>query len=279
MQTLAAQAGTIRKIPDGADVVFPPPSNRPANSFLNYVQLRIREVAVGLNRPYGWIWDLATLGGVTARIETVMLDRNYESERGALEHQFLNRVKNAVLMRGIEKNEIPPHPEYKKGKWNYGAKIVTDAGYETQANQTAVAQGWKTATQVINEYGGDDYRTIARTQAQEVLIKQAISAETSVPIELLDQSKPGATELLAAMQQRQDPNAGQMQPGMEQQPTPPPAPTGLLASHDPKAIKPFLDLLKQLNSGLITPEQAVSSLVALYGMSPEEATQVIVGQK
>jgi capsid protein len=278
MKTWKSEAGMVRKLPDGTDIVFPPSPNRPSGSFLNYVEVRLREIALGLNRPYGFIWNMATLGGVTARIENMMLDRCYESERGAIEHQLLNRVKNAVLARGIEKGAIPAHPEWKKGTWNYGAKIVTDAGYEAQNNQIAVQNGWKTNTQVIADYGNGDFQSITNVQADEVLTKQEVSMGKNVPIELLDASKPNATALLAAMQQRQDPNGGQPPGAAPQEPAAPPAPAGLLASHDPKAIKPLLDLLKQLNSGLVTPEQAVSTLVALYGVSPEEASAVVMGK-
>jgi hypothetical protein len=58
-------------------------------------------------------------------------------------------------------------------------------------------------------------------------------------------------------------------------PSAPPPPAGLLASHDPKAVKPMLDLLKQYNQGLTTHAQAIGTLIAMYGLSPEDAANIL----
>jgi capsid protein len=268
-----AQGGKIMKLPDG--VKFNPAAvpARPSGEFLAYVETRIREIALNLDLPFSYLWNLALFGGVTARLEVRYADQRFESDRHDLTEQMLTRVVHAVLMRGIANKEIPPHPNWKSGKWNWGAKISGDILNDTQARILAIQNGLTTKTKELHD-AGESYEDIKRTQASEVRTDQRISAESEVPMELLDMSKPNATALLAAMNQRPDGTEPQVDPNAPD-PNAPPPPSGLLASHDPKAMKPIFDLLKAFNAGQITYDQALGTLIQLYGMSQEEAVQIL----
>ena len=95
-----------------------------------------------------------------------------------------------------------------------------------------------------------------RRQAAEVLYMQKIASETGVPIELINSRMQNASQLLAAMTT-----------------PPPPPPAGLVeAGLD---VKPLVEILKNVGDGTIDREAAIASLIQLYGISKQEAEQMI----
>ena len=270
LNTMKAKEGTLVRLPDGTEYQAAPASQRPSGAFLNFVETKIREISLGVDLPFSFLWDIARFGGVTARLETRYADARFAYDRNDLEDQMLNRWKDGQIRRGMHAGDIPPHRDYTKGKWNYGPEISGDILNDTQARVIAVQQGFTTATDVIEKAGGD-YETVVRTNARQVKIKQAVSQEEGVPMELLDQSLMQPTALLAAMNER----------GVEQVPAEDPAammPPGLVAQQGPQGVKPILDIIKQYNQGLMSYEQAINTLVSLYGL-PEEEAALMVAQR
>ena len=56
------------------------------------VETLIREMAIGLNFPYGFIYDLSAFGGVTARLETQLVERALNRYRRMLVDTLLEPV-------------------------------------------------------------------------------------------------------------------------------------------------------------------------------------------
>lgn len=61
---MKAQVGTITRI---EPVEFAPGTMRPSGAFMSLWEALIREIALGLNLPYGFVYDMARFNGVTAR--------------------------------------------------------------------------------------------------------------------------------------------------------------------------------------------------------------------
>lgn len=266
-----AQGGRIVRLPEGTRYVPAPAVNRPSGEFMAFVQMKVRMIMNALDLPYSFGWDLAAFGGVTARLETRYADHRFDYDRQALETQLLNPWVQAMLMRGIQRKEIPAVKHWKRGKWNYGENISADILNDTNARAIAVAQGWMTSTDIIEKAGGD-YEDTVRTNARQIKIKQRVCAEEDVPMELLDQSLANPTQQIAAMNER-----GNAEDPAQQQGPPPPA--GLLASHDPKAGKLLLDVIKQFNQGLMSHGEAMGTLIQLFGLTPEDAAMVLPQQQ
>ncbi len=55
----------------------------------------------------------------------------------------------------------------------------------------------------------------------------------------------------------------------------PPVPAGLAAAHGKDAVKGLLDVMKQMNRGELTREQAVQILVVSYGLDLAEAEEAV----
>jgi capsid protein len=235
------------------DIQFPPAMNEPAGAFMNLFETGIRKIAVALDLPYGFVWDMAVFGGVTARIETMSADRLFGDKRQLLTDLVLNQVKNDVLALGISYREIPPHPNFRSGKFLFGARLTADVGHETAALVQAIDTGFTTKTRVMEEWYDEDFDEVTETQASETQHRQEVAAATGVPIELLDKSQPNATQLLAAI---------------NTPPAPPPQPPpGMVGEQGDKGVQPLLDILGQVGKGELDRESAIYTIMELYGKS------------
>jgi lambda family phage portal protein len=253
--TVQMEPGKILRLTQGEDVTFSPGTNRPNGAFMNLVQTMVREMAMGLNMPYGFLYDMSTFGGHASRIEIAQAQRGIRRFQRLLKDQALDPVRNAVLGLGISEGIIPPHPQWQKGRWGFGASLSGDYGNDTSANLQKLQAGLITASDLISE-GGQTFEEVTRRQATEVQYMQRVASETGVPIELLTTRLSGATDLLAAMN------------------TPPPAPpAGLVeAGLD---VKPMIDILKNVGEGIMDRDSAIMALVQMYGMSKGEADKIV----
>ena len=256
-----AQAGMIKAIPsEYGDISFAPECHTPTGAFMSLFETVIRLLAHGTVLPYGFVWDMAVFGGVTARIELVQVDRAFARHRQLLVDQALEGIKNDVLGLAIAARLLPPHPNWKAGKWNFGGRMTGDYGHDTTANLQKLQAGLVTATSLADEEG-EEYEEIMETAAKEMQFKQSLAASTKIPIELFDQRFPNATQLLAAI---------------NTPPAPPPAPPpGLLGEIGDKGVKQVLEVLKQVGEGVTDRESGIEALVQLTGIERHEAEKMV----
>lgn len=257
--TQEAVYGKILKMAEGEDFKLVPPGNRPSGSFLAGLQFYIRKIAVCLDLPYGIVWDLMTLGGVTARVEVKQFGRKCAYWRQLLVNQVLRRLRKMVLARGVALDHIPAHPLMHKCKWHFGTDIITDVGYEAQNDLAMVAGGVISATDMAMKYAADPLET-GRSNAALIQGLQTIASDFKVPIELLVGTMfPNASQLLAAM--RSD--------------VPPPPTPGSLEAVGEKGAAQIVDLLAKVGKGEIDPESAKNTLVTVYKVTPEIAESIV----
>jgi len=273
------KSGIIRRLPAGDDIIFQQPPSRPSGAFTAYYETKIRELAIQLDMPFGFVWNLAMLGGVTARIEVNQVMRTLKYFRELMRSKLLEEIVGRVLRRGVAMRAIRPHAKRGSGKWTFGADITGDVGHDTSADIQLLEVGALALSDLVGGKLGGDFEELCDTQAREMIIRQATAAKTGVPIELQSERFPQATQMMAAMQTRGDPDAEQpvldenapdQMPGAEA-----PVPAGLAAAHGKDAVKGLLDIMKKLNAGELTREQAVTVLVASYGMDLAEAEQIV----
>lgn len=252
-----AQAGLIKQIPAGyGDIIFAPGSNVPTGAFIQLFETCIRLIAQGLLLPYGFVWDMAVFGGVTARIELVQVDRALARFRQMLVDKMLDRVKNKVLALGIATGRIPAHPNFKIGKWNFGGRLTGDYGHDTQANIQKLQFGLTTATTLADE-DGEEFEELVRNSASEIKFMQGVAAEQGVPIELLSQRFPNATQMLAAIN------------------TPPAPPPKGMVNIETEGVKPLLEVLGKVGEGVIDKDSAVNAIVQMYGVPRGRAEKMV----
>lgn len=278
---MSVQAGTIQRLAGGESIVFPPGIARPSGAFMAFFEAKVREIAVGVNVPFGFVWNLALLGGVTARIEVAQMKRTLDHFREIARDKMLEPLKDRVLRRAVARGEAPPHPKRGAGRWGFGAEITGDAGNDMSADIAALQAGIFSESYLIEGKYGGDFDEHVNQQAREINVRARVAEETGVPIELQSARLQGASTQIAAMNSRGDPeaeapvldaNAPEQMPAGEGDVA---VPRGLAAAHGKDAVKGLIEVMKQMNRGEIDREQAVTILVATYGLDLQEAEAVI----
>jgi len=257
--TQAAVYGKILRMAEGETFSLVPPGNRPSGSFLNGLQFYIRKIAVWLDLPYGIVWDLMTLGGVTARVEVKQFGRKCDYYRKLLVDRILRRLRKMVLARGVALDHVPAHPLMNVCKWHFGTDIITDVGYEAQNDLAMVSGGVISATDMAMKYNADPLET-GRSNAALIQGLQGIAQQFSIPIELLVGTMfPNASQLLASMNT----------------PPPPKPKPGSLEAVGEKGAAEIIAMLADVTQGKMDPEAARQALVTIYKVPAEVAEDIV----
>jgi hypothetical protein len=261
--TQNAEYGKILRMAEGESFSFVQPGNRPSGAFLAGLQTIVRIIAICLDLPYGFVWDLSTLGGVSQRVEVEQAQRRINYFRRIVKDQFLRRARRMRLARSIAFGLLPPHPNWRKCQWHFGKWITTDAGYETQNDIAMVKMGGMPMDGFTEKYGHGGILEVARKNASTIKALQGLAAETGVPIEMLVPDwQPQATDQLASM---------------ATPPPPPPKPGSLEAVGD-KGAGQIVEILSQVTTGQLDRQSAVETLVTVYGISREKAEAIVPEQ-
>jgi capsid protein len=263
--TMKAQPGTITKVEQGVESIeFAPGTMRPSGAFMALWEALIREIALGLNLPFGFVYDMARFNGVTARLETQAAQRVFRWYQEVLEHLLLNRVKRKVLLLGIAAGKIPATKDWDKGSWRYGATLTGDVGHQTRADLDLVAAGAKSMGQVAAEYN-NDIRSVIDETSREMQYAMEASKRDGVPMELLLQKLPNPTQLFAALERAKT--------GAPDPASPPPLP-GLIGTIGDKGVKGLLELVKAVNAGEMDRDSGINTAISVYGMEYLDAARL-----
>jgi lambda family phage portal protein len=250
----------------GEDIIFPNMPDRPSGAFMQHVKAIHQQIAISLNLPYGFICDMSEFGSASARIETMQAQRSFQRFQQILIDRMLRECKNDVISGGIARGEIPAHPNWRKGRWNFGAHITADYGQWTQADLQLLAVG-ATTQHAMADAQGFDFEANVETSGSEAQAWYDQSVKRQLPLELINAKYQGATPLLAQM------NGPTEQEEAEQQAAQPP-PTIFQEVGD-KGGMVILGAMEKVGQGIITHEAAVAFIAGFLGKSKEQVEGMI----
>lgn len=231
--------------------------NRPSGAFMQYIESALRDIAMGLNVPYGF-FNMAQFGGATVRLEAQQLDRTFKRYQEILVSRVLNRVVRAVLNNAIALRELPATENWASCRWQFGARLTADTGYDTDANLAQLSHGLKTAASIASDEGYD-FEELTQAVLKEVAMVRDGAAAAGLPMEMVAPARfQGATDQLAAVSAAL---------------TPQPAPT--VSDIGDGGVKNLVALLEAVANGTLPREEAVAFLVSVYEFSPEVAETVV----
>jgi lambda family phage portal protein len=163
-------------------------SDRPGGAFGEFVRLVQSHIAMAVGLPYGFAFD-ADKSGPMARMEAAMAERTFARWRGLLEAQFLNRIKNIVLLDAAARGEIDDSEFLLDGRWCWPAKVSIDYGREANADIALWKAGLKTAGQIYSD-AGEDYEEALRARAKETAMIVDLADEMDIPPQYISDSIP-----------------------------------------------------------------------------------------
>jgi lambda family phage portal protein len=252
---ISMEAGKVLRLTQGEKVQFAPGAMRPSGAFMALYSATVRAICQPLNMPYGFLYDMSALSGHTGRVEIAQATRAIARLQKLLIAQALNPVRDRVISRAISTGQLPFHPNWRQGRWGFGATLTGDYGNDVNAKLQLLNAGVITVSDLISDNGGN-FEDVARRAASEVKFYQGLASETQVPIELITARLTNPTQTLAAIN------------------TPPPQPPQGLVPQG-SDTKPLLEVLKQAGEGTMDRKSAVATLVTLYGIPPQDAELMV----
>lgn len=254
--------GKMLRLAEGESVTGFQPTARPTGSFLAFEQVRIRQMAQSLKFSYGFVWNMAELGGATARVEVKGDARQIACLRRTLVDKLLRRVRRKLLDHGIAYGHLPAHPNMANCKWHFGQDIIVDAGYEVQNDIMLLKAGLTDPDTVAVKYNnGEDFAGVIGHKAGAFNRVREIAAETGTTLEILAGDLwPGATAQIAARET----------PPEETQPQP-----GTVQALGEKGAAQVFEILKSVAEGTLDRESALQTLVSVWQLPPEQAAAIL----
>jgi capsid protein len=257
--TQDAKWGQILRMGQGENFSMITPSARPSGAYMTFFQILIRKMAVSLGVSYGLMWDLATLGGVTARIEVQADLRRVQYWQKLLVDKILNRVRRKVIAEAISMQELPPHPGWMECAWSFGPWLSTDVGYETQADIQLAGSGLLPVDDITGKYGYHPSEVFQRNcaTANVAVLK---GTEGGMPVEAFAAGiYPNLTSQKAAFDS----------------PPPPPPPPGSQEAIGDKGVKQVVEICQSVRDGMLDRESAITNLMTAFGLSREHAESLV----
>jgi lambda family phage portal protein len=217
-------------------------NTRPTGAFGEFVRLVQSHICMSVGLPYGFSFD-ADKSGPMARMEAEMADRTFARWRRLLETQFLDRIKNIVLLDAASRGLIPDNEYLLDGRWGWPRKASIDYGREARADIDLWKAGLKTAAQIYSE-GGEDYEEALRTRAKEASMIVDLAAEYQIPAQYISDSVP-----IANSRQAEPVVPTVTEPQTEPAEGPAPAPTEAKAAFE-DSFKPTAGMIAEAEKGL-----------------------------
>lgn len=227
-------------------------SDRPTGAFGEFIRLVQAHICMAVGLPYGFAFD-ADKSGPMARMEAAMAERTFLRWRGLLEGQFLNRIKNVILLDAASRGLIPDSEYLLDGRWCWPAKVSIDYGREANADINLWKAGLKTAGQIYSDMG-EDYEEALRARAKEANMIKELGQEFDINPSRISDSVPTSTN------------------DSEQKPLP------LIESIGANGTFAVSTILTQLASGGLSAEQVAVILRVVFGMDEASAAELVKSQ-
>lgn len=179
----------VQEVSDVADAFMFPnedikahTSERPSDGWRWLMEDLVREISVGLDLPFGVVWNMAGLGGPAARFEINQAARTFTAFiEDVLEPKWLIPVAGWKLAEAIESGEVPFHRNWTSFKPQRPVYITIDLGRDSKAGIEENKAALLTATSWFEEMGLD-YEEETELLFQEEKFRQDMAAKYGVPI-------------------------------------------------------------------------------------------------
>lgn len=144
--------GVIRYMFNGDDVqAFM--SNRPSDGWFNLTLLLIRDISIGLDLPFEFVWNMSGLQGTATRMVSKQAERTFSSKQDILERRVLNRVCGRWVMTEMTSGRLPFNPEFMAFYFPRPAHPSVDAGRDSKSDVEELNAGVTTEDDIAAANG------------------------------------------------------------------------------------------------------------------------------
>lgn len=192
----------VQEVNDVADVYMFPgeegkvhTSERPSEGWRWLMEFQVRQIAMGLDLPFGVVWHMAGLGGPASRFEIGQANRVFCA--------FLEDIVGPMWIRPIaatwvtvehRAGRLPFHPNWYKFRIPAPASITIDLGRDSKSGIAENSAGLLSATEWFAEED-KDFEEETEKMAQEASFRRQMAIKYKVSMEemrlLTPQGNPG----------------------------------------------------------------------------------------
>jgi capsid protein len=258
------QFGVLRYLPTGSKIDLVK-SERPSGQWQSYTAMLVRDIALALNLPFGFVYDLAGLGGPSARMDAQQAHRVIQGWQQMLVECGLDAAKDRMLMDGLASGDVEGGDEVFNGVWQFPPAITIDAGRESAAGIAEVRAGMRTKADWYAEEGKDaeEQQAIIVSEARSTIESaKTLSQETGVPVnialDLIESKNPNPTQQFAVV----NPEETEAGDG------------ALIQSIGIGGTQSLADIIGKVGTREISPETAKAILISVFGMSEAQAATI-----
>lgn len=149
----------VQKVGDVADLYMLPGedakafiSDRPSEGFIKLMTWMVREIALGLDLPFGVVWDMSGLGGPAVRFEINQASRTFEDFLcDVIEPMWIRPIVGAWLTLEMAQGRLPFNPNWYKFSVPKPKSITIDFGRDSKASIAENIAGLGTAADWYSE--------------------------------------------------------------------------------------------------------------------------------
>lgn len=185
LQEQEIKAGLIQWAPSSAKMEFIK-SERPSGNFQTYLENLIRTMGMAVNLPYGFLFNLSSLGGPNARMDAQQAHRALQWHQNNVRDRILDRIKNTLLLDGVAQKKITYVAGWRNGVWQFTPAISIDAGRDSAAAIKEWSSGLLSKDTWFGEMGldaDDEGDQIAQEARATIERAQALAAQTGASLE------------------------------------------------------------------------------------------------
>lgn len=254
-----AEYGKILRTSEGETFSLIAPPSRPSGAFQGFIETVIRMTAISLNISYGLMWNIATLGGATARIEVESDARRIVYWQKMLRDIVIKRVYKKVIAQGIATQALPPTRNWKNCIIGFGKFITADIGYDMEADISATTHGIVKVEDIAMKHGST-IREVFEANAKAFNEGIAVGSEQGVPIEVFAPGLyPNGTAQKAAY--------------LTPTPVPEPPPASLEAIGD-KGLAKLIEICQSVKEGTLDRVSAINMLMRAFHLTRKQADDI-----
>jgi capsid protein len=173
-------------------------SERPSDGWRWLMEFQIRQIALGLDLPFGVVWHMSGLGGPATRFEIGQANRVFrEFLSDILGPMWIRPIVGAWIVTEIESRRLPFHPNWYKFQIPYPSSITIDMGRDSKAGISENAAGLLSASEWYAE-DDKDFEEETEKLAQEAAFRQEMADKYKIPLEqiriITQQGNPPAAD-------------------------------------------------------------------------------------
>lgn len=138
-------------------------SDRPSQGWLEFMRWLVREIALGLDLPFGVVWDMAGMPGPAVRFEIMQAARTFNDFLDdVLEPMWIRPIVGAWIAQEVTSGRLPFHPNWHCFMVPKPKSITIDFGRDSKASIAENIAGLGTATDWYAEEDQDFETQIER---------------------------------------------------------------------------------------------------------------------